>query len=108
MANPWRTHRGDGCPCKGWFVTIQRRSGEIFGPYTAGSLKRCLDGSPKLLTEEERTTLPCNWSWAKPGRKKGKTDIVAYRVERPKAIEDLLEKINHPVQNRLSLILQET
>ena len=75
---PWIDHDGKGCPCVGLVVQVERRNGEVVGPYVAYS-KRKGYPTPGNNMHDSWYHLP------KP------RDIIRYRIRKPLAMSILTD-----------------
>ena len=80
---PWTLHDGMGCPCRGMFVRVERRNGEVREAIATGEYNE--SGSA--------------WDWASVSDKWQPFCIIRYRIRKPRGLtilENLLE--NLPVE----------
>lgn len=77
---PWIEHDGKGCPCKGMRVEVRKRCGAL----KSGTIR-----SKAVMPEGPDSA----WIWdeARPAWLR-LTEVVAYRVSRPKALQQLIER----------------
>ena len=82
---PWIEHDGRGCPCVGQFVHAVRL-GAIDAMAVAGAECLARGFSPNAY--------PSAWVWL--DEKPQRTNVIRYRIRKPRALEQLREIARNP------------